>query len=127
MKNLKGCKVVLFCLFFAFFVFAKEARSEMVSGILEHLLICGDPPVSVYQIDTGKERIPFHPPPNIRPPAGSKMSIEGDWLGGKFFGKEIKSLDDWIPPPNITVGEQRTIVLMSYTPDKPPPGSATRE
>lgn len=31
------------------------------------------------------------------------------------------------PPPNITVGEQRTIILMAHTPDKQPPAEATRE
>lgn len=31
------------------------------------------------------------------------------------------------PPPNITIGEQKTIILMAHTPDRLPPAEAARE
>lgn len=110
--------VVLFCLTF---VFAKEVKSEIASGILEHLTVCGEgKSESFYCINTGVKRIRFKPPPNMRLPSGREMSIEGDWISGKFIGREIRRLDDWTPPPNITVGKQRTLILNVHSPDKPP-------
>ena len=130
MKSLKCCKVVVFYLFFVFFslAVAKDVKSEIISGLLEQMIVCGEnESMSYYHIDAGKERIPFRPHPNMRLPSGSKMTVEGDKIGGKFVGKKINRLDDWNPPPNVTVGEQRTIILMSYCPDKPPPSTATRQ
>lgn len=124
MKKVLKC-VVLFCLFF---VFVKEARSEIISGILEQGVICGEGgrSESFYNIDTGTKKIPFKPPPNIKLPSCSKITVEGNWISDKFVGKEIRRLDDWTPPPNKKTGEQPTLIIMSYCNDDRPPSDATR-
>ncbi|MBE7445980.1 MAG: hypothetical protein HS132_12290 [Planctomycetia bacterium] len=127
MKSLKYCKVVLFCLFFVF-LNLKDVKSEVVSGILEKMVVCGEvESESFYFIDTGTKRISFKPPPNMRLPAGSKMTVEGKRDDKMFVGEKINRLDDWNPPPIKTTGDIKTAVLMSYTTDNSPPSSTSRE
>lgn len=125
MKKVLKC-VVLFCLFF---VFAKEVRSEIVSGILEQGVVCreGGRSEYFYNIDTGTKKIPFKPPPDMRLRSGSKIIVEGNFVGKRFLGNKINRLDDRTSSPNATLGEQKTIVLMSYCPDNSAPSSATRQ